>query len=331
MLAHASRYRTRVSDKPACTALPRVRTLADAPHLSLKSSRRSPSHGYRIQTSSEFVRCHAPSRHPVQSHRVWVVAKGRSDLHRQATATIAQYIYPTLRLGRCLMAAQLTCEQEEAKSTRLRYVHIRQGELDGAGGQHCLLMALTILGVQPPGAWDAILSRTSGPYQALATVMKANFFSGMFLDDIAACVDAAPTEISYVACRERSNQSARYVQRFCLKHLRAGSLVIVVILASPLSQGHWTLIVGREEEQAGAGATRAAAGLKRERVPVARALLCLDPCAPAPTINAYNVRLDLTSRGDKRRKCQYVRSDSVMSRVVMTEAIALRLNLRNAD
>ena len=83
--------------------------------------------------------------------------------------------------------------------------------------------------------------------------MKANFFSGMFLDDIAACVDAAPTEFSYVACRVRSNRSARYLERFCLKHLRAGSLVIVVILTSPLSQGHWTLIVGREEEQAGAG------------------------------------------------------------------------------
>ena len=100
--------------------------------------------------------------------------------------------------------------------------------------------------------------------------------------------------------------------------------MIVVILASPLSRGHWTLIVGREEEQAGAGAARAAAGLKRERVPVARALLCLDPCAPAPTINAYNARLDLSSRSSERRKYQYVRSDSVVSRVVMTQAMALR-------
>ena len=112
-----------------------------------------------------------------------------------------------------------------------------------------------------------------------------------------------------------------------MKHLRAGSLVIVVILASPLSQGHWTSIVGREEEQAGAGATRAAAGLKRERVPVARVLLCLDPCAPAPTINVYNARLDLASRSSERQKFQYVRSDSFMSRVIMTEAIALRLNV----
>ena len=251
----------------------------------------------------------------------------RSALHRQSRVTIAQYIYPTLRPGRCLTAAQITNERRNAKSTRLRYVHIRQGELDGACGQHCLLMALTIFGAQPRGAWDVILSRSSGPYQALATVMKANFFSGMFLDDIAACVDAAPAEIGYVACRERSNRSARYVEQFCLKHLRAGSLVIVVILTSPRSQGHWTLMVGREEEQAGTGAARAAAGLKRQRAPVARALLCLDPCAPAPTINAYNARLDLASRSGKRQKFQYVRSDGFMSRVIMTEAISLRLNV----
>ena len=106
--------------------------------------------------------------------------------------------------------------------------------------------------------------------------------------------------------------------------LARGSLVIVVILASPFSQGHWTLIVGREEEQAGAGAARTAADRKRDRVPVARALLCLDPCAPAPTINAYNARLDLTSRSGKRQKCQYLRSDGLMSRVAMTEAIALQ-------
>ena len=231
------------------------------------------------------------------------------------------------------MATQTTHEHTDQQSKKRRdvSVHIRQGELDGACGQHCLLMALTIFGVQPRGAWDAILSRTSGPYQALATVMKTKFFSGTFTDDLISFIEAAPAEMSHVACRERSNRSARYVERFCLKHLRAGSLVIVVILTSPRSQGHWTLIVGREEDQAGAGAARAAAGLKRDRGPVARALLCLDPCAPAPTINAYNARLDLTSRSGERQKYQYVRSDGVMSRVVMTEAIALRLNLRNAD
>ena len=61
---------------------------------------------------------------------------------------------------------------------------------------------------------------------------------------------------------------------------------------------------------------------------IGSAIACL---SPAPTINAYNARLDLTSRSGKRQKCQYLRSDGVMSRVVMTEAIALRLNLRNAD
>ena len=79
---------------------------------------------------------------------------------------------------------------------------------------------------------------------------------------------------------------------------------MVVVLTSPHATGHWTLIVGREEEQISAGATRAAAGRTRQRVPLARALLCLDPCAAAPTINAYNARLDLTSRSGELQKYQ---------------------------
>ena len=255
------------------------------------------------------------------------MTKCRSERLGQSRATLAQYIYPTLRPGRHLVAAQGSNGHGDATSRPNRYVsvHIRQGELDGACGQHCLLMALTILGVQSRGAWDAILSRTSGPYQALAIVMKANFFSRMFLNDIAACVDAAPTEISYVACRERSKRSARHVERFCLKQLREGALVIVTTAKSPQVWGHWTLMIGWEEEQISVGATRDVLGQERLKAAIARALLCLDPGAPAPTIHTYNARLELTSRKGELQKYQYVRSDGVMSRIVMTEAIALRL------
>ena len=267
---------------------------------------KDPTHAYRIQTSREFACRHAACHRQVQNQPVSVMTTSRSELHGQSRATIAQFTYSTLRPGCCLMAAQAAHGHRAAKSRPSRYVsvHIRQGELDGARGQHCLLMALTIFGVQPRGSWDVILSRGSGAYQALAKVLKANFFSGMFLDDAASCVDAAPVEISDAACRLRSNRSARYVERFCLKHLCAGSLVMVVVLTSPHATGHWTLIVGREEEQISTGATRAAAGRTRQHVPLARALLCLDPCAPAPTINAYNARLDLTSRSGELQKYQ---------------------------
>ena len=250
--------------------------------------------------------------------------KRRSEPLKESTAAIAQFTYPTLRSGRCLMATQTPHGQQDQKSKKRRdaSVHIRQGELDGACGQHCLLMALTIFGVQPRGGWDPIFSRSSGPHQALSTTMKTNFFSGPFIDDLIKYIDAAPIAISHVACRSRSNRSAHYVERFCLKHLRAGSLVMVVVLTSPLATGHWTLIVGHEEEQTDAGDSRAAAARTRQRVTVARALLCLDSCGPAPSINAYNARLDLTARKGELQKYQYVTSDGRTWRVMMTEAIA---------
>ena len=148
--------------------------------------------------------------------------KRRSEPLKESTAAIAQFTYPTLRPGRCLMATQTPHGQQDQKSKKRRdaSVHIRQGELDGACGQHCLLMALTIFGVQPRGGWDPIFSRSSGPHQALSTTMKTNFFSGTFIDDLIKYIDAAPIAISHVACRSRSNRSAHYVERFCLKHLR---------------------------------------------------------------------------------------------------------------
>jgi hypothetical protein len=64
---------------------------------------------------------------------------------------------------------------------------------------------------------------------------------------------------------------------------------------------------------------------KRPRISVTRGLLCVDPGAPRPTIRAYNARFDLTSRTGKLQQYQYARSDGAMSRVAMTEAIALHL------
>ena len=110
-----------------------------------------------------------------------------------------------------------------------------------------------------------------------------------------------------------------------MKHLRAGSLVMVVVLTSPRAHGHWSLAAGWEEEQQDALGVFTSINRKRRRAPVARALLCLDPGASAPTITAYIARIELTSRRGKLQKYQYVSGDGVMSRVAMTEAIALRL------
>ena len=234
------------------------------------------------------------------------VTKQKHDAANQLS--VVQRYYRSFRPGRRLRVIQ--------PDGQTALAHLQQGDLDGACGPYCLLMALTILGVAPRRGWENVSQRKSGAFVALWRMLSERFFSGSHAADVIDCIEEAPDGISYVVSEGRPSA----IVDFCVEHLCRDAIVLLGINHERRAYGHWTLVIGWEHY--------CVDSLKASRRVVkprnARALLCLDPSHAEPYLTAYNLRIDVERYSRRALTVEMIGSDKAINRVTLDTAIAIR-------
>jgi hypothetical protein len=249
---------------------------------------------------------------------------------------LCHLVYPSLQPGRRLTvdSALYGWDPSKRADRRAFAVHSHQGALDGACGAYCLLMALTVLGHQPPSGWVNVLARQPARYKTFAELIAQHYFAGMDSDDIVACIEQLPFAVDYTVSRADTTRGLAY---FCLDALSNDSLVILGTTASAHDHGHWTLVVGWEARML-MGGGESDDHRPRQRQTGARALLCIDPSEPAPTLSAFNARIDVVLPSAKAaesdtamhtRRVPYMDSQGQLTKVQLVDAIAVRSTTRS--
>lgn len=170
------------------------------------------------------------------------------------------------------------------KSSRLGPVigniplHLQQGELDGACGPHCMLMALMILGVLKRTELGSLPKARSRSLSRLWWMAERNYFEGTTAAELRCML--APYEKSIETRVLRKNQIARTIQV-----IDASGVAIVNIHNADFN--HWVLAVGTGGHSAADDSTP-------------RELLILDPgCSPIP-LAIWNATLSTKCDGQGR-------------------------------
>ncbi len=222
---------------------------------------------------------------------------------------VYQYFARNLRPGCHLRAVNL--------AGRHSHVHLRQGELDGACGPYCLLMAFTILGIAPQRQITQLSQYTSGKLVEHWRMLAALFFTGASSSDLVACLKKAPDiGVAHKIFRGRRTGIAN----FCVEQINNDAVVILGTKSAKKSFGHWTLVVGWEgyyDALPRAGSVHAAPqGI--------RALLCLDPSYSEPVLTAYNTRIDVEPSARWLGRYQVATTQMSTDRISFDAAIAIR-------
>lgn len=204
-------------------------------------------------------------------------------------------------------------------------VHLDQGSLDGACGQHCLMMALALLGYRPANGWHDMTNRTGAIYQPFTDALKERYFAGTALKELVQLAKLFPASLDLATCKVSTAGTKRLIQ-FCVDQLALGAVVILGVAPTPRTYGHWTLIVGCEVQhhmhRSGKRAREAKTGTAYEDI---SALLCIDPAEGDPTVATHNARLDLTTPSRSGRgKRNYLGASGSQTGVALVDALALR-------
>lgn len=162
-----------------------------------------------------------------------------------------------------------------AAGTRWNRLHLTQSALDGACGPHCVVMALMILTGIARREIERLATSKNPMLVALWERAAAHWFSGTNGDDIGQYVNVLSPALQ---CRPTSTGSTKRIAETA-SAIQAGAVPLVRVAGPRLD--HWILVTGFEQE----------AGSKSPR-----ALLLLDPGAPAPWLSYFNARLDLGVR-----------------------------------
>ena len=240
---------------------------------------------------------------------------------------LSQFVYPTLRPDRRLMVELPRSKRGAGNAPRNRRtsIHLEQGALDGACGQHCLLMALTLLGHRPANGWHDMTNRTGAIYRPFTDALKERFFVGTALIDLVELMKLFPASLDCATHKSNNGGTKRLVQ-FCIDQLAIGAVVILGVAPTPRTYGHWTLVVGCEVQH------RVRPTTKRDRSQSSvnayediTALLCIDPAEGDPSIATHNARLDLTTPSRHGRgKRAYISASGTQTGVALIDALALR-------
>ena len=232
----------------------------------------------------------------------------RQKQHAVGEQSVVQRFYRSLRPGRRLRALQPNGQPVS--------VHLQQGDLDGACGQYCLLMALTILGVAPRRGWENVSQLKSGAFAELWRMLAERFFSGSHSADVIDCIEEAPDGITYVVFEA----SPSAVVDFCVDQLGRDAIVLLGTHQERRAHGHWTLVIGWEHY----GGEHPKPLRHVTKLRKARALLCLDPSHAEPYLTAYNLRIDVERYSRRALTVEMIGNDESVSRVTLDSAIALR-------
>jgi hypothetical protein len=158
-------------------------------------------------------------------------------------------------------------------------VHMRQSELDGACGQHALLMATVGMGL-----WtrrELMMRRRNKVFAQgkLWAVLEQWHFVGTRVEQLAEALDTVGGFVRYQVSRGASAK----VAAFAASSVRRGRFTALRVQGAGQSLDHWILAVGLEVT---GGAPKA--------------LLALDSNQERPQIGVYNVRVELPAG---RRRC----------------------------
>ena len=222
---------------------------------------------------------------------------------------VCQYFARNLRPGCHLRAVNL--------SGRHSHVHLRQGELDGACGPYCLLMAFTILGIAPQRQITQLSQLTSGKLVEHWRMLAALFFTGASSSDLVASLKKAPD----IGVAHKIFKGGRTgIANFCVEQINNDAVVILGTKSAKKSFGHWTLVVGWE----GYYDASARADTAHATPQGIRALLCLDPSYSEPVLTAYNTRIDVEPSARWLERYQVATTQMSTDRVSFDAAIAIR-------
>lgn len=191
---------------------------------------------------------------------------------------------------------------------RNRSAHLRQGELTSACGALTILMAMIVLGVATKPYVRRLRMTDEGDLLApLWSKAQETFFSGADHDDMLALLDTVERYVHY----QSVTGSMRKVLTFTLARLAENDVVALGFgVAGDPAPYHWALALGTESK---------VAGIKR----IATGVICLDASEAAPTLSAYNARLDVTSPKRGARQLHYRGADGRPLLMTCTSAIAL--------
>lgn len=190
-------------------------------------------------------------------------------------------------------------------------IHLRQGDLDGACGPYCVLMALLILGLADRDTVTVFgLADQRSSIGKLVTRMTEGwgtlFHEGTSLDDLAEMLNGLfRRKLTATTCATSGVECRRFVERSILD----GAPVILGISSADVA--HWVVVVGLEywvDEDGGRELSR---------------LLLLDPGDPAPTVSAWNGVLEARGSGGRYPYTWWTAGDGGETKVAFFAAMAL--------
>jgi hypothetical protein len=168
-------------------------------------------------------------------------------------------------------------------------VHLRQGALDGACGQHCVFMALIALGLTTR---DSLL--TGSKRQALSGVSATKrlalntWHEGASLYELFSLLAPIRKHVSVAASRLADGPLIRFV----LTQLAQRRFVVIGIRNRDIALNHWVLAVGTAGMQDGANFS-------------AQEILVLDPGQPCIPLAQWNSVLSVRPRYPRGRARVY--------------------------
>src|SRR5437867_4819876 len=124
--------------------------------------------------------------------------------------------------------------------------HLRQGDLDGACGPHCLITALLLLGVIDQRDLRQMTGEISrGHLARFWRSVREYYFAGVSSAELLLMVKILPAKVTASACEFRGST----VREFVLQHLASDHLVLVSVANGHIGLNHWVLAVGIEGRQ----------------------------------------------------------------------------------
>jgi hypothetical protein len=165
-------------------------------------------------------------------------------------------------------------------------VFLRQSHIDGACGQHCLFMALLMLGVFGREEVLGTKRRKSWLLGHVERRSQSYHFDGTTVRSLRHIV--APLRKTLVC--EYTNTADNAIRDFSLSQLQKGRLVVVGLRNHEKGMWHWVLAIGAAGED------------KNERF-IPTHLLLLDPNVDVPPGSLWNstVTVNALSRGGRFR------------------------------
>ena len=180
-------------------------------------------------------------------------------------------------------------------------VYFRQGDLDSACGQHCVLMALIALGIFDRRKLILSLPRRATAAGRLWSRYVDWYFKGTEASDLAEAIGEAGLHVRTEVCEG----AAHRVSAFAVRHLRRGRPVVVGVFGPSLD--HFVLTVGVE-------------GVWNGRF-TPTALLAIDPWKDAPVISVWNARIELPRGRSRLRSIRFINRTERL--VAIGSAVAL--------